>query len=520
MASSDFLQAWQRCGITDHRACAAKTVVKIIDHKMETVEHWKNSELWQVLEAEGISISFLRNPCTLSQISIGGNKTIAEVEALFFFEHSFQQEIRQNPIAGAIAISHLRALNEALSDVPQAEAIIVLECDVEIIQNSITLIAGFIANWFGNKELEKTHYCALTFSDWHPSYSRTVRSGAIPVPGSGIQPYFGLQQLPFDKNKAGYWTYKFVGQGARALCYSKKFVEMLLSTRVKHYWDIHLLVTLGNLRCDIWKKDRVDEKHLAVIVTTPVFHHTPVMGDRFRGSGRLHEDAHTTAENISHYICISLCREWGLANRAQTICLVSTIAAMFNFGVYIVWQPKPACDVTFHQVLQFDETSEVFQELPFIRVFDSPNDSSWKAAMSNQYWKIMAFDSQCQVGQGLSWYFQKFKEMTEKHNMNYEETVIVPAFQAKYEEETAWKLLMPAPDACAAASMWLNSHRENGKFQVGVHVRRGDHRFLNCDERVRREQNKEKAEKLQMTWDEADREFEETCQVQTGCSSS
>ena len=336
-----------------------------------------------------------------------------------------------------------------------------------------------------------------------------MRTEAIPVPGSTVQPYFGLQQLPFGKNAAGNYTYKFVGQGARALCYSKQFVQSLLTTRVKHYWDIHVLVTLGNKRCEIWQKEHVDDKCLAVAVTTPIFHHTPVMGDRFRGSGRLHEDAHSTAEPISHYICVSLCREWGLANRAQTSCLMSTIAAMFNFGVYIVWQPKTACDVTFSQVLEFDETSQVYQELPFIRVFDNPNDSNWKAAESNRHWNIMTFDTQCQVGQGLAWYFQKFKEMTDKHNMNYEETVILPMLMAKYDEETAWNLLKPAPDALAHAMHWMSTHRECGKFQVGVHVRRGDHRFLKDDNKARLEKNKEKAEQLKMEWEEADSTIEE-----------
>jgi len=110
---------------------------------------------------------------------------------------------------------------------------------------------------------------------------------------------------------------------------------------------------------------------------------------------------------------------------------------MSNFGGEIVWQPKPACDIRFSQGLEFDGTSEVFQELPFIRVFDSPNDSNWEAAMSNQHWNIMTFDCQCQVGQGLDWHFQQFKEMSDKHDMNYEETVIVTVLQAKYDEETA-----------------------------------------------------------------------------------
>ena len=82
--------------------------------------------------------------------------------------------MRQHPIAGAITISHLRALNEAVTEVPKAEAIIVLECDVEIIQNIITLFAGFIANWFANKALETILWlgmvsrqrCFITRQSW------------------------------------------------------------------------------------------------------------------------------------------------------------------------------------------------------------------------------------------------------------------------------------------------------------------------------------------------------------------
>ena len=163
------------------------------------------------------------------------------------------------------------------------------------------------------------------------------------------------------------------------------------------YYDIHLLQTLSHERMELWKKHNRDEKNLAIMVSTPMFHHTPLFGERFRGSGRLQAEAQSSAEQWSHYICVSVSREWGVTNRAQTVCLLASFAAMHKFGMYVAWTPKKACNCTMTEVFDINTESEIYKSLPFVKVFDSENNSNWKAAVSNQHWNIHTFDSQCQV---------------------------------------------------------------------------------------------------------------------------
>ena len=94
------------------------------------------------------------------------------------------QKVCLEPVCGAISTSILRALHEAVAQNPRATLIIVLEGDVEPTENTTQLIAASIANWFGNPELQKTKYVALTFSDWHSGYSTQVRNDARSVKNS------------------------------------------------------------------------------------------------------------------------------------------------------------------------------------------------------------------------------------------------------------------------------------------------------------------------------------------------
>ena len=83
---------------------------------------------------------------------------------------------------------------------------------------------SFLANWYGNKELQYTKYVALTNYEWHLGYDATVRGNNQRIYSNKVAPYFNLIQLHFEK-KGHSWDYRFVGQGARALAYSIPFAK-------------------------------------------------------------------------------------------------------------------------------------------------------------------------------------------------------------------------------------------------------------------------------------------------------
>ena len=77
---------------------------------------------------------------------------IAQIEVNRCFTDKFGQHVLQEPVAGAICISHLRALNEALNQNEDASIIVVLEGDVMGNDNTVQLFASLVANWFCNDE--------------------------------------------------------------------------------------------------------------------------------------------------------------------------------------------------------------------------------------------------------------------------------------------------------------------------------------------------------------------------------
>ena len=141
------------------------------------------------------------------------------------------------------------------------------------------------------------------------------------IAGSRAGPYFELFELPFKPV-----GYQFVGQGARALAFAPEFCERVLQKKVTNWWDIHLLSEASKVYEEHIKKGK--KRPLTAILATPaMFHHRPAMGDRFRGSGRLHAAA-DPGEPQAKYICLQLDRQWGLTNRLQTIALMAAYCHM------------------------------------------------------------------------------------------------------------------------------------------------------------------------------------------------
>ena len=130
MATPAFRQAFDAFGEPEKlQEAIQRTVVKIIylDYKDNP---WHEGQEWhQQLSAEGIHISYLQHPCTLDTID-DKTGTLAHIEVKHCFTDRFWPKVEQEPVAGAICISHLRALHEALVQHPDASFIVLLEADV------------------------------------------------------------------------------------------------------------------------------------------------------------------------------------------------------------------------------------------------------------------------------------------------------------------------------------------------------------------------------------------------------
>ena len=195
----------------------SKTIVKIIHLDYQNDPYHTEQSWYKALQADGIKISYLQNPCELTPVEGHSGKTLAQIELLHTFTTKFWSICEKEPVAGAIAVSHLRALHESLST-SSAELIVVLEGDATETENTPQLFASLVANWFNNPELQYTKCVSLSYSNWHGLYDRVIRENHKVVKGSRVQPYFQWIQMPWVSNdKGGHKSFNFVGQGDRAL---------------------------------------------------------------------------------------------------------------------------------------------------------------------------------------------------------------------------------------------------------------------------------------------------------------
>ena len=504
MSSPVFRQAFA-CfpeGETVERALQ-QTVVKIIHLNYKQDQHHEKEEWHQHLSAEGVNISYLQHPCKLNRVNDKA-KTLAEIEAKHCFSDSFWPKVLEEPVAGAIAISHLRALNEALEN-PKAGLIIILEGDATGNENTVQLFASLVANWFCNQELKWTNCIALTFSSWHGLYDGMVRQHHRVVKNSKVQPYFQLIEMPWVQQQNGQYRYNFVGQGARALAYSREFAQHLLEQKVSHYYDMWVIGQLTKQRLD-WKRHRGQEYNtLYLLCEPPIFEHVPTFGKRFRGSGRLESMAPNSATEESYYITVELTWEWGLCNRINTILTLGHICAMARFGMYILWTATKACPGQFEEVLALDTENSILKKIPFIQIFDDPKDSNWKAAKHNQHWNKAHFESQCSIAMGVKYFLQSLSTIAKQRNDKYMLHTMIPKMATELQKENMEMFLQVDKDIVALAEGYIQKARALGTIQVAVHLRRGDHKWFNCNKKAEM-MDERKAVQIYKQWREADDE--------------
>ena len=501
MATPAFKQSFARYPDVLVKDALEKTVIKVID-----LNH-QNQDIGEInwakeLMAEGIQVSYLSNPCQLIETS-GQTPKISQIEVRHCFTPWMWNKVLGNTIAGGICISHLRALHECVAQNPDANTIIIMEGDVTEHQNTHQLMSAFLANWHGNEALKNTKYCALTFSDWHSGYSQIVRGEGKTVPGSIVAPYFKMISLPMQKWNQHEWKFQFVGQGARAIAYTRAFVDEILEVKVGNYWDMHLLDLLSKQSNDEWKKHQKWHCPLkATVCDPPVFEHIPSFDKRFRGSGRLEAAAVSPAEETSYYMTVSLNHEWGLVNRLQTLALLTGIGGLYRIGLYVLWEPKKACWSTFAETNVLDESSEVFEAVPFIKIYDDPKDQNWKAAKNNQHWHVAHFESQCQVEMGIQYFFEILEAQARKERDTYLLEATLPNLRRKLTPDYCWQLINVTDLIYKKAYDYVRGGDDATAKQVAIHCRRGDHKYMNCDAHL--EKQSPEAFAIQCQWEEGD----------------
>ena len=108
--------------------CLKSVVVKIIELQRSKKKVWQESDFWKGLLAEGISISFLSSPCVLEakEPNSAGCHHITQSEVKHVFTEQFWPKVLAEPVTGAIIMSRLRALNEALHQLNQRDGIIII----------------------------------------------------------------------------------------------------------------------------------------------------------------------------------------------------------------------------------------------------------------------------------------------------------------------------------------------------------------------------------------------------------
>ena len=471
------MEAWGLTELWQMKELLAKVCIRIIEHRPEKTEEILLRDWVQDLIAEGVSVDIIQWPCTLHKLKLGPGKatTLNTPEVEKFFSPEMWEKVLEEPQAGAICISHTRAITESLNQYPKAQMLIVIESDVEASRNIHHLMANAITNFLCNPEMEECEYLSLSFSNWHDWHDRKVRNGTEQVKGSLFQPYANVRTLPMDRNKRGKWRYQFVGQGSRAIAYRRSFAEWVVKQIITHFHDMYILETLSQWRMELWDNHWKDVKNLACVTDPPVFHHEPDMGERFRGSGRLQTNACNSSEEISRYICVDFSNhEWGFCNRAQTIAVVFGMASLHRFGVYILWPISKACTNELEEVIEINYEAEVMKRVPFVKTFSTAT-KDWHHATRNSTWCMGTFNFQVQVDHGIEYFFKALGDSLHQTKKRHLTDDVIETLKSELTSSKCWETIKVPAELQEAANKYMMEEKETGLMQAAIHIRRGDY---------------------------------------------
>ena len=511
MTTPAWSKAWEKYSHLNPTDCLRRSHLKIISMHPGHNNPITESSEFQELEALGLQWSWLSRPCQLHGTGVGLSASIVEIEAKKSFTQQAWEWAIGEPIGASIGLSHQRALHEAFQVKPSPDIVIILEEDVLPSSNLLTLFGHVMAEWWGNVQMESTHYISLTYDDSNAGLMKKVFSSVREVPGTRGAKHFFLQALPHqDKGKGRGGGYEWVGQGARAYAVSRELGQALINEPISHWWDMHVKAVLDKHRRS--QLSHQGKAFYACLAWPLLFKHEIDMAHRLRGSGRLLAQATGPAEQISRYISLDLSGMWGFSNRAQTLCSVAQWCSMHRFGAYVLWNKNDACDSTFDEVCTLVQDHPVMKNIPFIRFFEDGGNSSWKASKNDKEWPCGDVKFQVHCSLCMHWCHQWYTNYLQGQGPRAQgiyQDIVDHHFLDKDPAEML-TLIDISPDIKAQAKMIFDEALTNSGCTEGVafHVRRGDLRYFRETDTARRTNaDYRKQRELREQWEKADRDI-------------
>ena len=496
---------------------STKIVIVSIDSEKRAA--WRQSGFWESMLTESIQIEFLDNPCCYKQAA---GQLIKEVEAKFMFTDACWEKVKKDAPAVSICVSHMRALYQGLNaggedDSPdQTELIIIVEEDVNPEDDAAEMgIATLIANFYGNQHMSDSMLIGLTWSQHLPHFQAKKHNAySKAIPGSRIHPYHQVVTAPsnfYEKHDGSTKVnFEFIGQGARAQAYSRKFAQEILATRVQNYWDLHVI----SLRASIINNNYKQTGHwmnAAYTFIEPIaFSHPIKLSERLRGSGRLQAESKGEVEEYAFFIMCDLSHQWGLSNRIQTLMWWATWASMHQSGLYVLWAPNEACNCTFDNVfnqLRLDEPPS--SKLPFIKIMDSKTKKFWTAPAHSAYYCLGKAESQVEYSTARGHFAESLRrKLTENPALGiWLDEPIAQIENYKMEDTKMWAKVLSLKDSIIIDfDEWWAPFAGQPETQAAIHVRRGDRKYMNKDLKILKAKVTKDWKEIESQWSDT-----ETC---------
>jgi hypothetical protein len=286
-----------------------------------------------------------------------------------------------------------------------------------------------------------------------------------------------------------------------------------MQQKISKYWDLHVI----SLAADTFNRlYHVYDKWCPAVYTLlePIpFNHPIVMHQRLRGSGRLEAMSGGFVEEHAFYLMIDLSAQYGLANRLQTLAFWATFCSMHQAGMYVLWEPKEACDCTFNEIFEKIKTDiPPFDKIPFITILDDPNESFWKAPKSHQYFCLGTVRSQCEYRLALGLLKDSMEATLEREPTwapLYEKPIDLVK-QYMVDDTSLWSdIFSLQPDILDEFDEYKNRYMQSDREHSAIHVRRGDWKYMNCTLKMEDPKlSRHERTRIKQMWEDADHEVE------------
>ena len=485
MGSPTWNTAWAKYMDDAISSKMVKVQVKIIATDPEAGTELTKSDAWKELEGKGLQWSFLSSPCRLTAMPKNHTTGIVELDIRHNFTPDMWAKVQTDRSGAAIAISHLRAIWEALHHVPRPELIIILEEDMESTDNIEAHMAHFLSEWWNNPNLEHNHFVVLCYDEKKGLGLHKLTKDQNRQKVMGTESFIGcfLQRWPMNQDPRHKPRFEWIGQGARAYAMSAQMAEYIVEAPVADWWDLHMMKLLAHKYNNL--KTTTEKYNMACVYWPCMFQHPVRVDQRFRGSGRLEQSAVNTAEGQANYIVVDLStHQYGLSNRIQTINVMLELAAMHRYGVYIVWPKNVACPQDFGDVFEFEYTTDTMKRIPFVSVIPD-GTNHLKAHSRNNRWHKGTFHANVPMEAGMQtlhrMYTDQIKFMSEKVKNIYQPVVDQRLTSRDPFRDIFQNMILNGDVVCLGMEFHQQVQNNSGlnAKTVAFHVRRGDHYWFN-----------------------------------------